>query len=43
MEKSTGKSDNTKPVVPTDEITHEEEKVALILFITTIFSVWWYL
>lgn len=33
----------TKPVVPTDEITHEEEKVALILFITTIFSVWWYL
>ena len=40
---NTSKTDNTKPVVPTDEITHEEEKAALILGITTIFSVWWYL
>ena len=39
----TNKTDNTKPTVPTGETTHEEEKVALILGITGVFSIWWYL
>lgn len=38
----TNKTDNTKSVVSTNKITHEEEKAALILGITTIFSIWWY-
>ena len=30
-----------KPEPDTNEITYEEEKVALILGITSIFTVWW--
>ena len=36
------KTEHIKQVLSTDEITHEEEKVALILGITSVFSIWWY-
>ena len=31
-----------KTVLSTNEITHEEEKAALILGITGIYSIWWF-
>ena len=32
---------NTKPDIEFDKITYKEEKVALLLGITSIFTVWW--
>ena len=32
---------NVKPNIEFDKITYEEEKVALVLGITSVFTVWW--
>ena len=37
----TGKTGTTVSI-NTGEITHEEEKTALILGITSVFSIWWF-
>ena len=37
----TDKTDTTVSI-NTGEITHEEEKTALILGITSVFSIWWF-
>ena len=36
-----GHKQDVKPYIKFDKITYEEEKVALVLEITSIFTVWW--